>query len=347
MSTSTSLNRVAFQSNTTNGSTSILAIPNGTSKVAGFVAQNESATENAGLFVSAISQTESYISSTRRNSSGTSLPLNFKTGDTATTRLSIGVSGDVTVSNQLITNGQSWFNNNVNVGSTYYPAHLTVIGGLTSDAELYLGNTENNGVIAMDSGNSSYPVSMYLSNQGGVRSVELFGATSTQPSSIVVCSQDGSNIDIHLLGGDNSTRGGIISANGVNLNGDIHLEGATNASGNSITTLAGRSYIGENDVGIDIYPQHNGLIRITNLKIATKFTTDFNVSGNATLSSGTTTVYTNAITSNSVILLTVGTLGAVSAPKAIHWHNGVVGTSFDISSSDVTDTSIVSWFIIG
>ncbi len=91
----------------------------------------------------------------------------------------------------------------------------------------------------------------------------------------------------------------------------------------------------------------SGKVIIHSLEIAEKVTTTSSVSGNATLVSGTVTVSSSAVTASSVILLTVGTLGTVTVPQAVNWQNRVAGTSFDIVSADPTDTSTVSWFIIG
>lgn len=68
--------------------------------------------------------------------------------------------------------------------------------------------------------------------------------------------------------------------------------------------------------------------------------------GVATLVAGTTTVATTAVTASSLIFVTVKALGTVLAPQALMIENVVVGTSFDITSADATDTSDVSWFLV-
>lgn len=67
--------------------------------------------------------------------------------------------------------------------------------------------------------------------------------------------------------------------------------------------------------------------------------------GTATLSAGSATVANTNITANSRILLTAQSLGTVSAPKAIAVTARIPGTSFTITSSDNTDTSIVAYEI--
>lgn len=68
--------------------------------------------------------------------------------------------------------------------------------------------------------------------------------------------------------------------------------------------------------------------------------------GTATLTAGTVTVSTTAVSASSKIFVTVGTLGTVAAPQAMYVDAIVAGTSFDITSADVTDTSEVNWLII-
>jgi len=68
--------------------------------------------------------------------------------------------------------------------------------------------------------------------------------------------------------------------------------------------------------------------------------------GTATLVAGTVTVANTSVTANSRILLTVQSLGTVTAPKSIAVTARVAATSFTITSSDATDTSVVAYHII-
>jgi hypothetical protein len=67
--------------------------------------------------------------------------------------------------------------------------------------------------------------------------------------------------------------------------------------------------------------------------------------GTATLVAGTVTVSNTAATASSRIFLTVQSLGTVASPKAIAVTARVAGTSFTITSSDATDTSVVAYEI--
>jgi len=78
-----------------------------------------------------------------------------------------------------------------------------------------------------------------------------------------------------------------------------------------------------------------------------KIATGSNASiGTATLTAGTVTVNTTAVTANSIIFVSYstqsGTIGAVSAPTA----SITAGTSFVINSSNALDTSTVNYWII-
>ena len=68
--------------------------------------------------------------------------------------------------------------------------------------------------------------------------------------------------------------------------------------------------------------------------------------GAATLVLGVATVTNANVAANSRIHLTVQSLGTVTAPKAVAVTARTVGTSFTITSADLTDTSVVAWEIV-
>ncbi len=68
--------------------------------------------------------------------------------------------------------------------------------------------------------------------------------------------------------------------------------------------------------------------------------------GRATLVAGEKVVTTSAVTANSNILVTVQSLGTVTAPEAVAVTARTAGTSFTITSADNTDTSVVAWLIV-
>jgi len=68
--------------------------------------------------------------------------------------------------------------------------------------------------------------------------------------------------------------------------------------------------------------------------------------GTATLVAGTVTISTTKVTANSIILLTPQTLGTILRPTGVGVTARTAGTSFVITSMDITDTSIIGWIII-
>jgi hypothetical protein len=86
-SNATLANRVAFQTSTTNGVTTVAAIPNGTSTTSQFAAWNNSDQTNAAFFGMAMTNTDARLQ-TGINGSGTALPMTFLTGGSETARFS-------------------------------------------------------------------------------------------------------------------------------------------------------------------------------------------------------------------------------------------------------------------
>lgn len=68
--------------------------------------------------------------------------------------------------------------------------------------------------------------------------------------------------------------------------------------------------------------------------------------GVAILSGGTATVSTTAVAASSRIMLTPQSLGTISRPTGVGVTARTPGTSFVITSSDITDTSTIAWLII-
>jgi len=122
--------RAYFQSSTTNGLTSVGALPNGTSTTAGLLVHNNSTPTNSAYIGTVIDNVGTYLRSTRVGS-GTSLPLYIQTGNTATTRMTFDTAGDITIagttrikgdfSNATIAN-RTCFKNSVANNSTYITA---------------------------------------------------------------------------------------------------------------------------------------------------------------------------------------------------------------------------------
>lgn len=67
---------------------------------------------------------------------------------------------------------------------------------------------------------------------------------------------------------------------------------------------------------------------------------------NVTLVAGTKLTNDSSVTANTIILPVLKTLGTVTAPKALACTARVVGTSYTVTSSDNTDTSVVQVLLI-
>lgn len=69
------------------------------------------------------------------------------------------------------------------------------------------------------------------------------------------------------------------------------------------------------------------------------------VTGKTTLVGGTKTVQSTAVTANSIIMLTVQSLGTIVTPHPVAVTARVPGVSFTITSDAGTDTSVVAYTI--
>lgn len=110
------------------------------------------------------------------------------------------------------------------------------------------------------------------------------------------------------------------------------------------------------NVDVNIYPKGSGNLILNsnnlildgaNSKLEINASTSSSAScGQATLAAGTATVSTTAVTANSIIFLSVDSLGTVTAPQAMYISAITAGVSFAITSADATDTSVVNYLII-
>jgi len=97
MSTATLINRLAFQTSTTNGTTAFVILPNGTSAVARFQAYNNSDPTNASQAQFSVESTSDVRLSSGRTGTGTYLPLTIYAGGSERAR--VFTSGGVSIGN--------------------------------------------------------------------------------------------------------------------------------------------------------------------------------------------------------------------------------------------------------
>lgn len=316
--------RTLFQTSVPNSKTAIAAVPNGTplaSQYSGFTAYGDSSATNNSYVIMGVNEASGIVLlNSNKNGTGTLYPLNLTVGNPLN-GITIETTGNTTVKNALNVLGFSTFASAA-IGSSTASGALSIHGAGTSHAELYMANSFNGSYIEMNTGNNLIPAEIIIANKVGTPSLEYYS-------------------------NDNVSAPATFSINGPGQNGDIQLTSSNSSTGNTTTILSAQSFTALNDVSMNIIPQNAGTINVTRLNVATPFTTVNSVSGNATMIAGSVTVSTSAVTANSVILLAVGNLGTVTTPKVVHWTSRVPGTSFDIISEDLADTSTVSWFIIG
>jgi hypothetical protein len=163
MSNSTTSNRVAFQSSTTNGNTSVSAIPNGTSTSSNFVAFAGTDPGNASYVRIRTDGTTSYLES-GINGTATQLPMTFYTNNTEQMRIATDgtitgtkgnlqlISGTAVASTSgtsiTFTGIPSWakrvtvmFNGVSTNGTSYYLVQLGTAGGIVTTG--YTGECYN------------------------------------------------------------------------------------------------------------------------------------------------------------------------------------------------------------
>lgn len=158
-SNATVTNRVAFQTSTTNGNSTPILLPNGTSTVSGLLSFNNSDPTNASfgavLAVGNIVQISSGITGT-----GTYLPMTFFTGGSE--RLRIDTSGNVGIGNNA-------------------PAQKLQIGTTGSDAFIRFGATgsgydigrENSSGNFVQNATQTSPYNVFVWQQGGSEKMRL------------------------------------------------------------------------------------------------------------------------------------------------------------------------------
>lgn len=101
-SNSTVTNRTFFQSNVTNGATSLMAMPNGTSQVVNLVLENSSTVGNNAYSICGISNTRGLVGCATRGS-GTALPFYLVAGTGASVSIGIDVNANVMLGGHLST----------------------------------------------------------------------------------------------------------------------------------------------------------------------------------------------------------------------------------------------------
>jgi len=175
-SNATVADRVAFQSSTTNGNTSVYAIPNGTATASAFAVTNNSDLSVASNgFIQCLS-TETRIASDRITESGTYLPMSFFTGGSAAMTIStdrnigIGIAPQ-SLSRLYVSDGEAW-----QVLNSTTTGRSSMFQLKTPQGDMYVGKDRdgsagywsNSGEYTI-AGTGSYPMDFYTNSARRVR----------------------------------------------------------------------------------------------------------------------------------------------------------------------------------
>jgi hypothetical protein len=145
-SNATVTNRPAFQTSTTNGATSIFALPNGTGVLSQWIASNNSDPTNAGVTRLYVNNTESRLEA-GITGTGTYLPLTFHTNGTEKLRIAADAAGTYTfggtgprITGDFTTTARVIFQTNSTNGGTTL---LAIPNGASNTAQLQVQNSSS------------------------------------------------------------------------------------------------------------------------------------------------------------------------------------------------------------
>jgi hypothetical protein len=175
----------------------------------------------------------------------------------------------------------------------------------------------------------------FVSNAGGIYFTDVDGG---------IYFESGQAISLSLNGGGFIDISGLNGA-GINIGSNISVGADSgNAYISSNTGEAGIA-VGAGLIGGEVVALPTSGYRTRGKQVIFTSGTAPDTAGRTTLVGGTRLVTTNQVLPNSLIFLSIQSLGTVTTPKPIAVTARVSGVSFTITSSDPTDTSVVAWEI--
>ncbi len=192
---------------------------------------------------------------------------------------------------------------------------LVTSGGVGIAKALWVGGLANiAGVVTtgdVTDSSSSTTGSVIVAGGMGIAKKLFLGSTLTVASSLTVSSTTDSTT---------TSTGAIHTSGGVGVNKALFVGGDGSFASNLILSAAGG--------GLKIKEGTNATMGVVTLVL------------------GVATVSTTKVTASSRIFLSVESLGTIASPVAVSVTARSAGTSFTITSANLTDTSSVAWHII-
>jgi hypothetical protein len=302
---------------------------------------------NASLSLGTSTAASTYNLGTGATLTATTKAINIGTAGVSgsTTNINIGSAVAGALGTTTISSPTTAVTGNINLQGT-------LAAGLSSSAVLAIGTVGSSNLVTYSSNvGASSASSMY--QFAGSTNANFRSAFAGSSSSIAI--SVGNNYANTIVGSSVATT----AASGTHtwLANLVANSLGTITSGGATVTNTASLYVGPaNTAGTNNYSLYidtgNTTIGNGNLSLATagnklNIATGSNASiGTATLSGGTITVATTAVTASSKIFLTDATTGALTNIGTPTVGIIVAGTSFVINSSNVLDTSSVNWLII-
>ena len=295
----------------------------------------------------------------------TILPNASETIDGASSKVISAAYGSV----QLVSDGTNWFTESSPAGTG-----VTTVGSFGSSPTAN-GATISGSTITLQPADGTNPGAITAGTQtiGGAKTFSTSTSTPNATATTQFLGPTSATVPAHSFTGSTGYGFGmsgtsLLFTHAGTSNYAItssQFQGVAGTSSNPGYSSAGDTNTGMNLAGSDVLNLVTGAtiaIAIDASQIVTIQTNDLKINtagktlfikegsnakmGTATLSAGTVTVNTTAVTANSRIFLTIQSLGTVTVPKAIAVTALTANNAFTITSADATDTSVVAWVIL-